>query len=147
LRPDPDPDTKEALVADQLEGRARELLANKNYAHLSVPRQDGSIQSVVVWADTDDEGRIVVNSAEGRGWPANLRRAGQATISVHNAENPFEFVAVVATIDEDTNEGADDVIDALAKKYLDADSYPGRTPDETRVTFRLAPQRVRLFGS
>jgi hypothetical protein len=123
-------------MADKLEGRAKQLVADKNYAHLSVVRQDGSIQSVVVF-----------NSAEGRGWPNNLRRAGQATISVHNPENPMEFVAVTGTLDEDTHEGADDVIDALAKKYLDADSYPGRTPDEQRITFRLTPQRVVHRGA
>jgi PPOX class probable F420-dependent enzyme len=129
-------------VASKLEGRAREIVADKNYAHLSVLRKDGSIQSVVVWADADEQGRVVVNSAEGRGWPTNLRRAGRATISVANAQDPFEFVSITATVDEDTNEGADDIIDALAKKYLDVDSYPGRTPDEQRVTFRLAPERV-----
>jgi len=134
-------------VASKLEGRAREIVQDKNFAHLSVPRTDGSIQSVVVWADADDQGRVVVNSAEGRGWPNNLRRAGQATISVANAENPYEFVSIVATIDEDTQDGADDVIDALAKKYLDVDSYPGRTADEQRVTFRLAPERVVLRGN
>jgi PPOX class probable F420-dependent enzyme len=135
------------VASSKLEGRAKEIVADKNYAHLSVVRRDGSIQSVVVWVDADDQGRVVVNSAEGRAWPANLRRAGQATISVANAANPLEFVAITATIDEDTHEGADDVIDALAKKYLDADSYPGRTPEEQRVTFRLTPERVVHKGA
>jgi PPOX class probable F420-dependent enzyme len=134
-------------VASKLEGRAKEIVADKNYAHLSVVRKDGTIQSVVVWADADDQGRVVVNSAEGRAWPANLRRAGRATISIANAANPLEFVAITAKIDEDTHEGADDVIDALAKKYLDADSYPGRTPEEQRVTFRLTPERVVHKGA
>jgi PPOX class probable F420-dependent enzyme len=134
-------------MAEQLQGRAKELVQDKNFAHLAVPRKDGSIQSVVIWADTDDDGRIVVNSAEGRGWPANLRRAGQATISVHNAENPYEFVSIVATIDEDTHDGADGVIDALAKKYMGVDTYPGHTDAEQRVTFKLAPERVTLWGS
>lgn len=133
-------------MASTLEGRAKELVADKNYAHLSVVRKDGSIQSVVVWADADDDGNVVVNSAEGRAWPANLRRAGQATISVHNPADPMEFVAVTGKVVEDTHDGADDVIDALAKKYLDADSYPGRTPGEQRITFRLAPERVVLKG-
>jgi PPOX class probable F420-dependent enzyme len=134
-------------VASKLEGRAREIVADKNFAHLSVPRKDGSIQSVVIWADVDDGGRVTVNSAEGRVWPANLRRTGQATISVANAENPYEFVTLSGQVVEDTHEGADDHIDALAKKYLDADSYPGRTEGEQRVTFKLAPEKVLLKGS
>ena len=125
-----------------LEGPAHAIVADKNYAHLSVPREDGSILSVVVWADVDADGNILVNSAEGRAWPRLLRRAGQATISWANAANPFEFVAVTAKLTGDTHDGADDGIDALAKKYLDADSYPGRTPEETRIQFTLTPERV-----
>lgn len=123
------------------------LLKDKNFAHLAVPRADGTIQTAVVWVDADDEGRIVVNSAEGRDWPRNLRRAGRATISVHNQENPYEFVSIVAAIDEDTNDGADAVIDGLAKKYMDLDAYPYRQDDEVRVTFRLTPEKVTHRGS
>lgn len=125
-----------------LEGPAHAVVADKNYAHLSVPREDGSILSVVIWADVDDAGNILVNSAEGRLWPRLLRRAGQATISWANSANPFEFVAVTAKLTGDTHDGADAGIDALAKKYLDADSYPGRTPEETRIQFTLTPERV-----
>ena len=130
-------------MPEKLEGRARELVQDKNFAHVSVPRADGTIQTVVVWADADDEGRLVLNSAEGRDWPRNLRRAGQATVSIANAENPYEYVTVVGTLDTDTTEDGDAVIDALAKKYLDADSYPFRKESEQRVTFRLTPEQVQ----
>jgi PPOX class probable F420-dependent enzyme len=130
-----------------LDGRAKELVQDKNFAHVSVPRADGSIQTVVVWADVEDDGRIVLNSAEGRDWPRNLRRAGQATVSVANAENPYEYVAITGTLDGDSHEDADAVIDALAKKYLDADSYPFRKEGEQRVTFRLTPESVVHHGA
>jgi PPOX class probable F420-dependent enzyme len=133
-------------VASKLEGRAREIAADKNFAHLSVPRKDGTIQSVVIWADVDDQGRLTVNSAEGRGWPANLRRAGQATVSIANAENPYEFVSLTGKVVEDTHEGADEHIDALAKKYMGVDSYPYRRDDEQRVKFALEPERVGVHG-
>jgi PPOX class probable F420-dependent enzyme len=129
-------------VPDKLEGRAKELVQDKNFAHVSVPRGDGTIQTVVVWADADDEGRIVVNSAEGRDWPRNLRRAGKATVSIANAENPYEYVTVVCAVDSDTTEDGEAVIDALAKKYLDLDRYPYHQEGEQRITFRLAPEQV-----
>jgi len=125
-----------------LDERAKKLLTDKNFAHLSVPRSDGTIQTAVVWVDADDEDRVVVNSAEGRDWPRNLRRAGRATVSVHNQDNPYEYVTMVAAIDVDTHEDGAAVIDALAKKYMDADSYPFRQEGEQRVTFRLRPERV-----
>jgi PPOX class probable F420-dependent enzyme len=133
-------------MADKLAGRAREIVEDKNFAHVSIPRKDGTVQSVVVWADVDDQGRIVVNSAEGRKWPENLRRAGNATVSVADSQNPYEFVSVTGRLVEDTHEGADDVIDSLAKKYLDADSYPFRKEGEQRVTFKLEPERVTHQG-
>jgi hypothetical protein len=43
-------------------------------------------------------------------------------------------------------EGADAHIDRLAKKYLGADSYPGRKPGEVRVTVRVVPQTILRRG-
>ncbi len=128
-------------MADTLEGRPQEIIAGRNYAHLAIPRQDGTVQTVIVWADTDD-GNVAINSAEGRGWPETLRKAGTATVTVMADGNPYEWVSVTGRLLEDTHEGADAQIDALAKKYLDADSYPYRRPGEQRIKFVLRPERV-----
>src|SRR4051812_2296246 len=109
------------MAADQttpLEGPAREILAEgKNYATLSIPRADGTVQSVIVWADVDAGGNIAVNSAEGRSWPKNLRRSGTATVTAMKDNNPYEYVTVTTRLVGDTHDGADAHIDALAKKY------------------------------
>jgi PPOX class probable F420-dependent enzyme len=122
-----------------LQPRDRELISARNFCHVAVPADDGTIQTVVVWVDLDGD-RIVLNSAEGRSWPANLRSAGRATLTVMNLDDPQEFVSIVARLVEDTNDGADDVINALAHKYegRDYDFQPG----QQRVTFRLEPERV-----
>jgi PPOX class probable F420-dependent enzyme len=127
-----------------LSPRDRDLLKDRNFCHVAVPRQDGTIQTVVVWCDLDDDDHVVLNSAEGRAWPANLRRAGRATVTVMNMENPLEYVSLVGRLEEDTNDGADDVIDALSRKYdgRDYDHVPG----QQRVTFRLAPERLTHRG-
>src|SRR5688500_2842161 len=114
-------------MADQLEGRAKEIFTKgKNYAHVAVPRSDGTVQTVIVWTHADDEGNVTLNSAEGRAWPANLRKAGTATVTLMADGNPYEYVSVTGRLTEDTHDGADDDIDFLAKKYIDADSYPFR---------------------
>jgi PPOX class probable F420-dependent enzyme len=128
-------------MSSEIPEAAFPLFDGKDFAHLSVMRRDGSIQNVVLWIARDGQD-LIVNSAEGRGWPANLRRAGRATVSVHSAANPYEFVSVSCRLSEDTHEGADAQIDALAKKYMDVDEYPFRQEGEQRVTFRLAPERV-----
>ena len=127
-----------------LSPRDRELLNARNFCHVSVLAEDGAIQSVVVWCDLDDDDRVVLNSAEGRAWPANLRRAGRATLTVMNLDNPREFVTLAGRVVEDTTDGADDVINALAHKYngRDYDFQPG----QQRVTFRLVPERVARHG-
>jgi PPOX class probable F420-dependent enzyme len=124
--------------------RDRDLLKDRNFCHVAVPRQDGTIQAVVVWCDLDDDDRVVLNSAEGRAWPANLRRSGRATVTVVNHENPLEYVTLVGSLVEDTNDGADDVINALSHKY-DGHDYDFQ-PGQQRVTFRLAPERVSHRG-
>ena len=124
-----------------LEGPALDLVQDKNYATLSTLRKDGSIQSVVVWAHVDDDGHVMVNSAEGRAWPANLRRTGHATVTVVHRENPYEWVAVSGELVGDTHEDGEPVIHQLANKYIGSD-YPWLGDGEQRVTFRIRPNRV-----
>ena len=130
-------------MADTLEGRTKQIFTEgKNYAHVSIPREDGTIQSVIVWTHADDQGNVELNSAEGRDWPANLRKAKTATVTLMADGNPYEYVAVTGRLAEDTHDGADEDIDFLAKKYIDADSYPFRQEGEQRILFTLKPERV-----
>ena len=69
---------------------------------------------------------------------------GQATVTIMNMDNPLEYLSVVGRLDEDTTDGAEDVIDELARKYTGDDF--GRHPGEQRVTFRLSPARVTHRG-
>ena len=128
-----------------IEGRAKELLEQKNFAHLSTIREDGSVHAVVLWQHLED-GKVALNSSEGRAWPANVRREPRVTISVHNQENPYEYVTIEGRVVGDTHDGADEDIDALAKKYMDADTYPFRKEGEQRIIFKVRPEKVRVYG-
>lgn len=63
------------------------------------------------------------------------------SVSVLDPENAFRFVSVSGTA-ELVLEGADAVIDGLAKKYLGVDAYPYRQPGEQRITVRVVPEKV-----
>lgn len=132
-------------MAASIDARSRELLRDKHFAHLTTLRADGTPHTAVVWIDVEGD-EILVNSAEGRAWPANLRRDPRAWITVVNLDNPYEYVTVEGRVTDITPEGADEHIDALAKKYLDADSYPFRKEGEVRLKIRIDPERVKLRG-
>ena len=127
----------------ELEGRSLEIVRDgQNYAIVAVPTDDGSVQSVIVWAHADEAGNVTLNSAEGRAWPKNLRKAGRATVTMMADGNPYEYVSIRGKLVGDTHEGADEDINMLAKKYIDADEYPFRQPGEVRVKFTLEPEKV-----
>lgn len=117
------------------------LLDKNNHAVVSTLNEDGSIHSTVVWVSVED-GRLAVNSAVGRKWPTNLERQPTITVLVYDEDNPYDYVEVRGTA-RGTTEGADDHIDRLAKKYLDADSYPFRQAGEQRITYLVEPSLVR----
>ena len=129
-----------------IEGRARELLQKPNFAHVATLRKDGTIHNVPVWVDVDGED-VVLNSAEGRAWPANLERTGKITVTVTDKENPYEYVSVTGSLREASKDDADEHIDAMAKKYMGLDEYPLRQPGEVRVKYRIAPDRVFHFAA
>jgi PPOX class probable F420-dependent enzyme len=119
----------------------RELLQGQNYAAISTFNSNGSIHSTIIWALQED-GAVSVNSAVGRLWPRNLERDPRVTLLVQETGNPYHFVELRGTATA-TREGADEHIDALAKKYIGQDTYPFRQPGEERIKFVITPERIR----
>jgi PPOX class probable F420-dependent enzyme len=117
------------------------ILDSPNFAHAATLFKDGTPQVNPVWVDRDGE-LLRINSAEGRAKVVNLRNDPRITIEVSNSENPYRYVEVRGKVVEFTHEGADDHIDALAKKYLGVDSYPARKDTEQRVTIVIQPEKI-----
>jgi PPOX class probable F420-dependent enzyme len=128
-------------MTDLHDPNVRELLEQPNYAVIGTLNANGSIHETVVWISAED-GAVAVNSAVGRLWPTNLERNPQATVLVYEAGNPYHFVEIRGTA-TGTLEGADEHINALAKKYLGQDEYPFRQPGEQRIKFVIQPDRIR----
>ena len=123
-----------------LEGRALEILRGRDAAVVAIPRGDGSVHSVIVWAG-EENGSIALNSAIGRAWPENLRRAGRATVTMMAAGNSNEWVSVEATLVGFTEDGAREHIDTLAVKY-GLGRFEPRSAAERRVKLTLRPERI-----
>lgn len=132
-------------MAAELTPLALELLRGKNFGAVATLMKDGSPQNTVIWVDTDGK-HVAFNTAEGRVKTNNLRRDGRVAICVFNAENPYQQVYIRGRVVEMTREGADEHIDALAKKYMGVERYPYHSPDEPRVIVKVAPERVGHMG-
>jgi PPOX class probable F420-dependent enzyme len=119
----------------------RELLEQPNYAVISTLNSDGSIHNTIIWISLEGDA-VAVNSAVGRLWPTNLRRDPRVTVLVYKSGDPYTFVEIRGTA-TGTLEGADEHIDALAKKYLGVDEYPARIAGQQRIKFVIRPDHIR----
>jgi len=98
-----------------------------------------------VWVDFDGR-HVRVNTARGRVKDRNLKKDPRVALSVQDPENPYRYVQVQGRVTEMIEQGADDHIDSLAKKYMGKDKYPGRKAGEVRVIVKIAPERVQGMG-
>lgn len=123
----------------------RDLLTTPSFAALATINADGSPQVSPVWFDTEGE-RIVVNSARGRVKDKNLRRDPRVALSIQDPANPYRYLGLQGRVVEITEQGADEHIDRMARKYLGKDKYPFRQPGEVRVLYKIEIQRVHTMG-
>ena len=124
----------------------RDLLEGKKaFAHIATVGADGAPQVTPVWIDLDGS-HIRFNTARGRVKDKNLQRNPRVAISSQDPENPYRYVPIRGRVTERTEKGADDHIDALAKKYLGKDKYPGRKAGEVRVIVKVAPEKIQTMG-
>ena len=109
-------------------------------AHVATVMADGSPQVTPVWVDTDGKS-VIFNTAKGRVKYRNIEREPRVAISVVDRDDPYRTVVIRGKA-ELIDAGADAHIDKLAKKYLGAETYPFRRPEEERVIVRVTPEHI-----
>ena len=122
-----------------------DLFTKKAFASLATLMPDGTPQVTPVWCDLDGK-YVRFNSARGRQKDRNVRRDPRVAMSVTDPDNPYRYLEVRGRVVEITEQGADQHIDSLAKKYMGVDKYPLRQPGEVRVTYKVEPDRVSSMG-
>ena len=123
----------------------QDILEKKSFVHLATKMRDGSPQVSPVWVEYDGK-YIVVNSAKGRLKDRNMRADDRVALSATDPDNPYRALMVRGRITKITEDGADEHIDSLAKKYLNEDKYPFRNPEEVRVKYYIEPVKVATMG-
>jgi len=116
------------------------LLRKPLIAHLATVMPDGKPQSTPIWIDTDGES-VFFNTAKGRVKHRNIARNPAVAISFVDDENSYRMVEIRGEA-ELIEEGADEHINTMAKKYLNQDVYPFRQPGEERIIVRVTPTAV-----
>ena len=123
----------------------QKLLQEPAYCQLATLMPDGSPQVTQVWVDTDGE-HILINTAEGRQKELNVHRDPRVAVNVVDPANAWRIAMVRGRVVDVTTAGADQLIDHLAKKYLNEDTYPFRRPEEVRVTLKIFPEKINEIG-
>ena len=122
----------------------RDIFEKRAFAHVATLDADGEPQVTPVWVAYDGV-HVLINSARGRKKDRNLRARPQVALSVQDPDNPYRYVGVQGCVAEITEEGADEMMHAFARKYWGRDLYPLK-PDEQRVIYRIAPTKVWVMG-
>lgn len=129
----------------ELPEAVKAMLNKKTFVHFGTLMKGGGPHVSAVWVDLDGD-HILINSAEGRLKDRNVRKDARVALSATDPENPYHSVTIRGRVVDISTEGADEHIDAMAKKYMGVDSYPYRTPEEVRVIYRIEADRVSVMG-
>jgi PPOX class probable F420-dependent enzyme len=123
----------------------KDLLAKKSFAHVATVGRDGAPQVTPVWVDYDGT-HVRFNTARGRVKDKNLQRSPKIALSIQDPDNPYRYIQIRGRVVEITEKGADEHIDALAKKYTGQERYAHRRPGEVRVTVKVLPEKIQSMG-
>ena len=127
-------------MTTQLSEKAKALVDRPVIANIATVDTAGRPQLTPVWIDRRGD-ELAFNTAKGRAKDANLVANPHVAVSVVDPDDPYNVVVVRGTV-EAVEDGADEHIDRLAKKYLGVDTYPMRQPGEVRVTYLVHADKV-----
>ena len=128
--------------------RVRAFLDAPRFASVATIDPDGAPRQAVVWYRLDGD-EIVINSLEGRRWPANLRRDPRIGLTVVDQGDGYSWIGltgVVTVVDDQLTAQAD--IAEMARRYHADDPRKAeamirdRFERQRRVSFRVRPTGV-----
>lgn len=122
-----------------------DLFDGKAFGEFATLMPDGSPHVTPVWVDYDGE-HVLVNTAKGRQKWVNVERDPTVSMCVRDPEDPYRYLSFTGEVEETTESGAVDHIDALAKRYMGVDRYPGHGEEKgPRVILKVRPEKVLGF--
>jgi PPOX class probable F420-dependent enzyme len=124
----------------------RDLLDRPIVVSMATLMSDGTPQVQPVWCSFDGT-HVLINTEKGRQKYRNLSRRRTATILAVDPDDDTRWIEVRGTVVAETEQGASEHIDELARQYLGVEKYPYHQPGDVRVLFRIEPRRVVTMES
>src|SRR3979409_1151371 len=104
-------------MPEDIPEKYRDLFQKKAFASLATLMPDGRPQVTPVWGDYDGD-HVIFNSAKGRQKDRNVRRDARVALAITDPDNPYRYMEIRGTVAEITEQGANDHINKMAKKYM-----------------------------
>jgi PPOX class probable F420-dependent enzyme len=120
--------------------KTRSLFATRALGMLGLVSDDGTAQVTPVWIMLDGD-TPVFNTVIGSPKERNMRRDPRVTLTIVDPDDIYTYAELRGRVEFEEGRAAADTIDALAKKYIDQDSYPWHRPGAVRVNLRLNVER------
>lgn len=125
----------------------RAFLREPNFVSIGTVDPDGAPRQAVIWftLDSDD---LIVNSAVGRRWPANLLRDPRVSLAVIDRADGLRWVGVTGTAEPITDQPtAQADIAGMARRYHADDPVEAeRLISERFERMERISFRVRIVG-
>ena len=127
----------------------KDLLERPIVVSLATVNANGQPQVTPVWVDTEGE-YVRINSVRGRRKVENMEARPKVTLLAIDPDDPYRWMEIQGTIEEQTEVGAIDHINKLSGKYRGTTDYYSRNEarrgKETRVIFKIRPTAVIVDG-
>lgn len=128
-----------------------DLLEKPIVATLTTIAADGIPENTAIWTDWDGE-HVLVNTADGRRKPENIRNNPNVALFVLDPENPYRWIDVRGVVEEMVPDEDYTYINSVAKLYAGVDEYYGgvapieQKGKEDRLLIKIKPVRVASQG-
>lgn len=119
-------------------------LDEKVYVHVATVNPDGSPQVSVVWIDRRGD-TVLFSTAEGRVKPRNIAHDPRVALSFTPPQEPYKNIVMRGRVTRTAPDGTW-LIDQLAGKYLDHESYRFGKPGEVRVNYEIEIESISSWG-
>ncbi len=129
------------MLLSEIPKKVKELIDDKNIAHLATLKNNGSPHVTPVWIDRVDN-TILVNVSENRLKLKNMKNDKRIALSIVNHNDSYEWASIIGEVIDITNMNADVHLDKLSQKYLGLSQFPWKQKGEIRIIVKIAPKTV-----